>query len=458
MPRASRWHRYLARPRRSPAPGASTRQTQRRANASLDTKNLAPGASRERGGVTPQKSHHDAVLRSSDSLKICRIGQVEQLLRIVASTAALGYLRRSRSRLTGFTDQARTRVKDETTTKGGFGMDRQACGQGRSKNGPRRSGVALVLVLAVAMLGLAALIANPQGSGAIGTPQYHVPPRPLGSAAKATPFRAGVVLIGFRAGVTAGQRAATERAAGALDARQLGPASKPAGHGRVAGEEYLAPFALRVPAKQELALVDRLRRDRAVAYAEPDYLLSASATPNDTSFSVQWAARNTGQPIATQEINENVGPAAAGTPGADDGAYKAWQLSTGSRSIVIGETDTGVDYTHPDLAANIWSNPGGVGGCPRGTHGYNVRGKNCNPMDEDTTYAGHGTHVAGILGAAGNNGQGVAGMNWQTSILPVKWMNNASHGETSSLIEALQWLAPPQPARGKRRVPNTSGT
>ena len=141
-------------------------------------------------------------------------------------------------------------------------MDRQACGQGRSKHGPRHGTVALVLVLAVVMLGLAALIANPQGSGAIGTPQYHVPPRPLGSAAKATPFRAGVVLIGFRAGVTAGQRAATERAAGALDARQLGPALKPAGHGRVAGEEYLAPFALRVPAKQELALVDRLRRDR----------------------------------------------------------------------------------------------------------------------------------------------------------------------------------------------------
>ena len=114
-------------------------------------------------------------------------------------------------------------------------MDRQACGQGRSKHGPRHGTVALVLVLAVVMLGLAALIANPQGSGAIGTPQYHVPPRPLGSAAKATPFRAGVVLIGFRAGVTAGQRAATERAAGALDARQLGPALKPAGHGRVAG-------------------------------------------------------------------------------------------------------------------------------------------------------------------------------------------------------------------------------
>ena len=94
-------------------------------------------------------------------------------------------------------------------------------------------------------------------------------------------------------------------------------------------------------------------------------------------------------------------------------------MSTGSRSIVIGETDTGVDYEHPDLAANIWSNPGGVGGCATGTHGYNVLSRNCNPMDEDTTYDGHGTHVAGIMGAVGNNGIGVTGINWQTSILPV---------------------------------------
>src|SRR5439155_2027281 len=87
-----------------------------------------------------------------------------------------------------------------------------------------------------------------------------------------------------------------------------------------------------------------------------------------------------------------------------------------------------------------------------------VRGKNCNPMDEDTTYAGHGTHVAGILGAAGNNGKGVAGMNWQTSILPVKWMNNAIHGETSSLIEALQWLVAAKQAGVNVRVVNDSDT
>src|SRR5437764_576734 len=84
-----------------------------------------------------------------------------------------------------------------------------------------------------------------------------------------------------------------------------------------------------------------------------------SAPPTDPLFPLQWGSSNTGQPVPAQESAQVLGPPAAGTAGADDGALKAWQVSTGSRSIVIGETDTGVAYTHPDLAANIWSNPGG---------------------------------------------------------------------------------------------------
>jgi hypothetical protein len=207
-----------------------------------------------------------------------------------------------------------------------------------------------------------------------------------------------------------------------------------------------------------LAVVRRLRRNRAIAYAEPDYLMHESAAPNDPSFSLQWADSNTGQSIPTQEAEEVLGPPAPGTPGADDGALKAWRVSTGSRSIVIGEPDSGVDYTHPDLAANIWSNPGGVGGCSAGTHGYNVVSKNCDPMDEDTTFGGHGTHVAGIMGAVGNNGIGMVGMNWQTTILPVKWMSSAGWGGTAELIEALQWLVAAKQAGVNVRVVNDSDT
>ena len=183
-----------------------------------------------------------------------------------------------------------------------------------------------------------------------------------------------------------------------------------------------------------------------------------AAAPNDPSFSLQWGDSNTGQLIPGQESEERLGPEAKGTPGADDRALEAWALTTGSRSIVIGETDTGVDYTHPDLAANIWSNPGGVGGCAAGTHGYNVLTHGCEPMDDDKAYGGHGTHVAGIMGAVGNNGIGVAGMNWQTTILPAKWLNSSAWGETSGLIEALQWLVAAKQAGVNVRVVNDSAT
>jgi len=277
------------------------------------------------------------------------------------------------------------------------------------------------------------------------------------------PFTPGVVLVGFRPGVTVGQRYAIERAAGGDGSRRLGPAIRATGHGRVRSQEYLEPLALRVPNTQVLAVVRRLKRDRAVAYAEPDYLMQADAIvpktvvmPNDPSFALQWGSDNIGQSIPFQSSEEVLGASTPGTPGDDDGAARAWQVSTGSRSIVIGEVDTGVEYTHPDLAANIWSNPGGIGGCAAGTHGYSVVSDTCNPMDTDTTYNGHGTHVAGIMGAVGNNGIGVAGINWQTTILPVKWLNSASSGSTSSLIEALQWLLAAKQAGVNVRVVNDS--
>ena len=104
----------------------------------------------------------------------------------------------------------------------------------------------------------------------------------------------------------------------------------------------------------------------------------------------------------------------------------AWDVTTGSRDVVIGEVDSGVDYTHPDLAANVWTNPGGIGGCAAGTHGVNVVASTCDPMDDEIEYGGHGTHVAGILGAVGDNGIGVTGVNWSTTILPVKCLDSGS--------------------------------
>src|SRR5207253_947575 len=154
-----------------------------------------------------------------------------------------------------------------------------------------------------------------------------------------------------------------------------------------------------------------------------------------------WAYENSGQAVPAQSIpSEELGPSEAGAAGADESASDAWALATGSPAIVVGEVDTGVDYEHPDLAANIWSSPGGIGGCSKGTRGYDILTNECNPQDQDAFYGGHGTHVAGIIGAVGGNGLGVAGVNWRTSILPVEWIDSAGpgEGETKNLAAALR--------------------
>jgi hypothetical protein len=187
--------------------------------------------------------------------------------------------------------------------------------------------------------------------------------------------------------------------------------------------------------------------------------------PNDEFFTKQWGDHNTGQLVPIDEGNEKFGEPRAGTPGADDRALSAWQVSTGSRSIVIGEADTGVDFRHPDLSANVWSNPGGIGGCPAGTHGYNVLSKACEPLDTEALspgeghFGGHGTHVAGIMAALGDDSTGVAGVDWQATVLPVKWLQAADEDQgVTKLIEALRWFAKAAREGVDIRVVNDSPT
>ncbi len=207
---------------------------------------------------------------------------------------------------------------------------------------------------------------------------------------------------------------------------------------------------LQVPAGLEGVVVALLKNNPLVRYAELDYRHKAAGgtIPNDPSFGNQWGMLNVGQ-----LLNGYYGFA-----GQDSSVAPAWGISTGSNSVVVAVLDTGLQYTHPDLFPNVWSNPGGIGGCAAGTHGYNVLAANCDPMDDETFFGGHGTHVAGIIGAAGNNGAGVAGVNWTTSLLPVKWISSNATGYTSDLIAAMDWVIKAKQAGVNIGVVNDSAT
>ena len=170
-----------------------------------------------------------------------------------------------------------------------------------------------------------------------------------------------------------------------------------------------------------------------VVYAEPNYIVDATDLPNDQQFGNLFGLANTGQTIQ----------GTAGTSGDDIDGPDAWTLTKGSRLNVVAVVDTGIDYTHPDLAANVWSAPATftvtVGGqsvtCAAGTHGFNAITKTCNPMDDNN----HGTHVSGTIGAVGNNGVGVAGVNWVASIMGLKFLSANGSGSIADAVNAIEF-------------------
>lgn len=168
-----------------------------------------------------------------------------------------------------------------------------------------------------------------------------------------------------------------------------------------------------------------------VAYAEPDFTVRTTATPDDPRFDEMWGLDNLGQ--------------TGGTSDADIDAPGAWDVHTGSGNTVVAVIDTGVDWTHPDLAENLWVNQGefnglaGVDDDGNGyvddIHGYDFFNDDGNPMDDN----GHGTHVAGTIGAVGNNGVGVTGVNWDVQIMGLKFLGSDGSGSGSDAIEALEY-------------------
>ena len=201
------------------------------------------------------------------------------------------------------------------------------------------------------------------------------------------------------------------------------------------------PVASRVPELVEVLLpagVDvedalaAFQRDELVRVAEPDFQIqvTASEEPNDAFFGALWGLHNTGQ--------------AGGTDDADIDALEAWSVTTGSNATVVAVIDTGVDYSHQDLATNIWVNqaeiPGNeidddFNGYVDDVHGYDFVNDDGDPMDDN----GHGTHVAGTIGAIDNNGLGVVGVSPNVQIMALKFLNADGSGYLSDAIKAIDY-------------------
>ena len=177
--------------------------------------------------------------------------------------------------------------------------------------------------------------------------------------------------------------------------------------------------------------LEKLRKNPAVLYAEPDYIVTASVTPDDTSFADLWGMNNTGQ--------------TGGVADADIDAPEAWDISTGSHDVIVGVIDTGVDHSHPDLMANIWTNPAEIAGdgIDNDGNGYidDIHGINAitgigDPMDDQ----GHGSHVSGTIGATGNNGLGVVGVNHNVSIIGCKFLDSSGSGSLSDALTCIDYF------------------
>ncbi|MGV3774292.1 MAG: S8 family serine peptidase [Verrucomicrobiales bacterium] len=169
-----------------------------------------------------------------------------------------------------------------------------------------------------------------------------------------------------------------------------------------------------------------------VEFAEPDYKIKATALPNDPHFDngLLWGLNNYGQ-------NQ-------GRSGADIKAVQAWDTLHDASDVVVAVIDSGIRYTHEDLAENMWVNPGelpgnGIDDDDNGfvddIHGINAVDDSGDPRDE----LGHGTHVAGIIGAVGNNGKGTTGVAWKVKLMACKFLDSKGDGDASDAVQAIDY-------------------
>ncbi len=211
----------------------------------------------------------------------------------------------------------------------------------------------------------------------------------------------------------------------ALDKLDLG-----ARFGKFLGDSY--SFLIETPVgllhKQIEAALSTLD---GFAFVEPNGIVRAAAMPNDTNFAGQYGLHNTGQ--------------SGGTTDADIDAPEAWDLSTGHTGTVVAVLDSGVDYNHADLAGNKWVNPNEIAGNgvdddgngdSDDVYGMDIVNGDVTPLDD----FGHGTQVAGVVAAVGNNNAGVTGVAWNAKILPVKILDNSGNGTFADAALGVRYV------------------
>lgn len=260
------------------------------------------------------------------------------------------------------------------------------------------------------------------------------------TAASANDFVPDELLVSFQPG-----------ARGAEQARNALGASRIKAWPEINAEHWHLPPGLGV--EQAVRL---LANNPNVVFAEPNYVVRATDLPNDARLPEQWSVHN----IALN----------GGVIDADIDAPEAWAIRTDASSIVVGVLDSGIDYNHPDLAANLWTNAGEMGtdsqGRNRATNGvdddlngyvddwrgWNFVSNNNDPFDDNS----HGTHAAGILGAVGNNGIGVAGVAWSVKLMPLKHLDANGNGAISAATDAVLYAAKFVDGSGRKIVQITS--
>lgn len=177
---------------------------------------------------------------------------------------------------------------------------------------------------------------------------------------------------------------------------------------------------VRIPANMSLKdAIAKYKKNSNVIYAEPNYAYAENSIPDDTYYDYQWGL---------SQVN----------------ASEAWNITTGSHKVIIAVIDSGIDLNHPDLKANIWINKGEIpgnridddhNGYIDDVYGWNFISDDNNISDDD----GHGTHVAGIIAAAGNNSKGVTGVMWSATIMSLKFLDNEGNGYVDDAVSAVRY-------------------